>query len=99
MSECQKCKGTRKIVTPFHTVVCPVCRGRKPEKKQYPPQIMRDVRQNYGLEPNDTSRDQMILEMSKDEILDRVTTWNGLIGYGDTIKRWVQDVYDIKLPD
>lgn len=64
---------------------------------KYPEDIMRDVRQNLGLEEADTSQDTRINNMSPDEVLDRVVTWAGLINYGGTIRRWIQGIYGIKL--
>lgn len=64
---------------------------------KYPPYIMKHVRENLGLEENDSSRDKEINKMSKLEVLDKVATWNGLIGYGYTISKWVQDIYGIEL--
>lgn len=61
--------------------------------------IMETVRQNLGLEADDTSRDNEINEMERDEILDRVCEWEGLIGYGDTIKSWIEDIWGISLDD
>lgn len=50
-------------------------------QKQYSDFIMRAVRQNIGLEEDDTSRDAEIMEMNGEEIVDRYLTWNGIIGY------------------
>lgn len=61
--------------------------------------IMEDVRQNLGLEPDDTSKDDEINEMSRDEILDRVCEWHGLIHYGDTIREWIENIWGIDLDD
>lgn len=61
--------------------------------------IMEDVRQNLGLESDDTSRDDEINEMTRSEVLDRVCTWHGLIGYADTIREWIEDIWGIDLDD
>ena len=50
-------------------------------QKQYSDFIMRAVRQNLGLDEDDTSRDEEIMEMAGAEIVDRYLTWNGIIGY------------------
>ena len=47
----------------------------------------------------DESKDDEIAEMSKEEVLDRVCNWNGLIGYGSTIKQWIEDIYGVNLED
>ena len=64
---------------------------------KYPEYITESVRQNLGLEEKDTSQDSRIENMSHDEILDRVSTWGRLIGYGSTIRRWITDIYGVKL--
>lgn len=64
---------------------------------KYSKEIMVAVRQNLGLEEDDESKDAEIMEMDKDEILDKVATWNGLLGYGNTIKTWVEDIYNVAL--
>ena len=63
----------------------------------YPEYIMRYVRQNLDLEPDDTSKDSIINKMSHDDILSRVCEWNGLINYGSTIRNWIQSIYHVSL--
>lgn len=65
--------------------------------EKYPVYIVETVRQNMGLEPEDNSQDDEILKMSKKEILNRVCDWEGLIGYGDTIKAWIENIWGISL--
>lgn len=60
---------------------------------KYPENILSYVRQNLGLRPDDTSQDEVINEMSKPEVFSCVCNWHGLIGYGDTIRQWVNDIY------
>lgn len=66
---------------------------------KYPEYIMMCVRQNLGLDEIDVSRDMEIYSMSRKEIFNAVCTWNGLIGYGNTIVDWVKDIYQISLND
>lgn len=63
----------------------------------YTDYIMESVRQNLGLDHDDTSKDSLIAEMDKDEILDRVATWNNLINFGSSIRSWVEDIWGIDL--
>lgn len=63
----------------------------------YPDAIMEAVRQNLGLEKNDTSMDDTIMKMSKDEVLDRVGTWNNLIGFGPSVRSWVEGIWGVDL--
>ena len=64
---------------------------------KYPENIMRKVRGNLDLELDDTSRDVEIEGMSKREVFDRVCNWDGLINYGDTIIKWINQIYGIDL--
>lgn len=64
---------------------------------RYEDHIMRYVRENLGLEPDDTSRDEEISNMSQSEVLDRVLTWHGLCNYGDTVLNWVDDIFNVDL--
>ena len=59
----------------------------------YPEYIMCYVGQHLGLNPNDTSEDDAINAMAESEIFSRVCDWNGLLGYGDTIRVWIKDVF------
>lgn len=63
----------------------------------YPENILRLVRQNLDLEPTDTSMDEEINAMSRNEIFNRVCEWEGLIGYGRVICEWIKDIYGIDL--
>ena len=67
-------------------------------QKQYSDFIMRAVRQNIGLEEDDTSRDAEIMEMSGEEIVDRYLTWNGIIGYTyniiDVVSQAIYEAYE-----
>ena len=64
---------------------------------KYPENIMRMVRGNLDLELDNTSRDGEIEAMSKREVFDRVCSWDGLINYGDTIVKWINQIYGIDL--
>lgn len=63
----------------------------------YPENILRLVRQNLDLESTDTSMDEEINAMSRNEVLDRVCEWEGLIGYGRVIREWIKDIYGVNL--
>lgn len=69
------------------------------EKMKYPEKIMRDVRKNLGLDEMDTSMDLEIFQMDREDILNSVCNWNNLVGYGGTIRGWIEDIYQIKLKD
>ena len=64
-------------------------------QKQYSDFIMRAVRQNIGLEEDDTTLDAEITEMDGEEIVDRYLTWHGIIGYtSDIIDVVSQAIYE-----
>jgi len=70
-----------------------------PAEKKYPDYIVRDVRQNMGLEPDDTSRDSEILTMTPAEIFDRGLEWQGIIGYSHRILSAIEEIFDINLDE
>lgn len=64
---------------------------------KYPENIMRDLRQRKGLEPNDTTCDDEINTLTPNEAFEEVLEWDGLIDYAYTIKQWIKDIYGINL--
>lgn len=64
---------------------------------KYPDYIMQYVRNSLGLDEYNTERDDEINSMNKEELLNRVCNWNGLVDYGNTIKHWVEDIYKVNL--
>lgn len=64
---------------------------------KYPDYIMQYVRNSLGLDEYNTERDNEINSMDKEEVLNRVCNWKGLIDYGNTIKNWVEDIYKVSL--
>ena len=48
---------------------------------EVPEYIMRDIRENMYLEPDDTSRDEDILELDGEDFLNKWLEWNGICGY------------------
>lgn len=60
---------------------------------KYPDYIMCYVRQNLDLQPDDTSEDDAINAMDESEVFSRVCDWNGLLGYGNTIRIWIKDIF------
>ena len=63
---------------------------------KYSENVMECVRQRFGLEKYDDSRDEEINQLSPDEVFDHVCNWNGLLGYATTIKTWIGDIYKVK---
>jgi hypothetical protein len=59
--------------------------------------IIRDIRENLGIGPDDTSKDDEINRMSPDEIFNRWCEWNGFIAYHRKFKRVIGDIYGIDI--
>lgn len=74
-----------------------VCGEATKFAKVYPEYIMKTLRQRLGLDESDTSKDNYLNTLSKNEVLYEVCQWDGLLGYDTIIKRWVNDIYDIDL--
>lgn len=66
---------------------------------KYPENIMEYVRQRFGLEKYDDSRDEEINQLSQAEVFAHVCNCNGLLGYVPTIKSWIVDIYNMKLEE
>lgn len=60
--------------------------------------VMQAVRQMFDLEPNDTSKDEEILQMDKREVFSLYCRWNGLIGCWDEyILDAVESIFNVSL--
>lgn len=67
---------------------------------KYPEYIMKYLRQRKGLEEDDTSSDDRLNNMSRNEVFKEVLNWNGLLGNWDIdIKAWIKDIYGIDLDE
>lgn len=66
----------------------------------YPNYIIKKLRNRLGEDENDSSVDDEILSLSKNEVFSHVLKWDGLLGSWDyEIKRYVNDIYGINLDD
>ena len=63
----------------------------------YPEWLLKNIRQNLGLEPDDTSQDDEINAMSKQEVFERYLTWQGIIGYSNKIILAIETIYNVDL--
>lgn len=67
-------------------------------RKSYNEDVMKALRQHRGLEPDDTTEDADIMNMSKQDVFNNYCQWNGLLGgYGYALLNVVEDIYDINL--
>lgn len=48
--------------------------------RKYNDDIMEAVRQRMGLDEDDTSKDDKIMKMDKEEVFKEYCQWNGLLG-------------------
>lgn len=59
--------------------------------------IIKDVRENLGIGPDDTSKDDEINRMSLNEIFNRWCEWNGFINLSKQFRRVIGDIYGIDI--
>ena len=59
--------------------------------------IINDIREYLGVEPDDTSKDEDINKMSDDEIFHRWCDWNGYINSSEKFKRVIGCIYGIDI--
>lgn len=59
--------------------------------------IIGDVRENLGLEREDTSKDNRIDGMSPNEIFKRWCEWNGFINYSGTFREVISSIYGVDI--
>lgn len=67
--------------------------------KKYDEFVMRNLRERRGLEPDDKSEDDEILQMSKRKTVEEYFAWEGIIGWGDAMIRVIKEVYGVNLKD
>ena len=59
--------------------------------------IIRDIRENLGIGPDDTSKDGEIDRMSLNEIFNRWCEWNGLINWSGRLRSVVGNIYGMDI--
>ena len=64
---------------------------------QLPLNILKTLRASLGLDEDDTSKDNIINNMSKFELLEHVCNYEGLINYAGVILGWINAIYDMNL--
>lgn len=61
-------------------------------------EILGYVRQRLGADDeDDTSYDNEINMMTNNELFDEVLNWIGIIGYGNDIRLWIDEIYGTSL--
>lgn len=58
--------------------------------------ILGNVRENLGIEPDDDSKDERIDRMDNDELFKRWCDWHGLLGWDGSIKGTLRDIYGVE---
>ena len=66
-------------------------------KYNYPPHIIKILREAEGLDKNDTSRDEEFQETYPETVFETVLQYEGIIGYVFTILSWIEDIFKVKL--
>lgn len=70
----------------------------KSTKTKYNDVVMKAVRQNMGLEENDESADNEIMQMDEKEVFKAYCHWNGLLGnYYSTLMKTVENIFGVEL--
>jgi hypothetical protein len=69
----------------------------KKNTEKISPDIIMCVRENLGVGPEDTSKDDKINIMSHNEIFDRWCEWNGFINCSEWFKRVIGNIYGINI--
>lgn len=64
---------------------------------QLPLNILKTLRASLGLDEDDTSRDEVINNMSKRELLEHVCNYEGLINCAGEIINWINAIYQVNL--
>lgn len=62
---------------------------------KYDDTTYEEVRQRLGLDESDASRDDDIDMMPRKDVFNHVCSWNGLMEYGYTLRKWVNDIFDV----
>lgn len=57
-----------------------------------PDKVLEALRQRRGLDEDDDSQDSEIALMHSDEMFDEFCNWRGLIGWGPTLRRIMEDL-------
>jgi hypothetical protein len=63
------------------------------------PCIIKDLRQNFGVGPEDQSEDGIIALTPKEMIFKRYLTWHGIIGYDFMIKSALEEIYGVEFKE
>ena len=56
------------------------------------PAILRELRIAKGLEFDDSSHDEALKSYSREEALQTLLEWEGIIGYTSKILKWLEDI-------
>lgn len=94
MSICRNCK----YFTNGDSDRTEYCAGFEAKENRYPEHIMQTLRKRLGLvSRDDTSRDNEINKYTPNEAFEEMCNWEGILGYANTIKGWIKDIYGIDL--
>lgn len=67
---------------------------------KYIDEVMEAVRQRMGLEEDDESADEEIMQMDRSQVFKEYCLWHGLLGnWCDTLLEVVENIYDVELKE
>lgn len=65
---------------------------------KYNDEVMKAVRQSLGLEEDDESSDDEIMNMNRKRVFKIYCQWNGFLGsWYDTLLQVIENIYNVKL--
>lgn len=65
----------------------------------YPEYILRKLRQRADLDSDNDSMDDRFNELSPSEAFAEVCAWEGLRGWDETVKGWIESIYGFDIDD
>ncbi|MDD5454029.1 MAG: hypothetical protein PHW62_00815 [Candidatus Ratteibacteria bacterium] len=79
-------------------ITCPAERP-VPNTERLHDSTLSDIRESFGLDPTDTSKDSQINGMSNDQLLDRWCSFQGFINWGERIRATIREIYCIEFSE
>lgn len=67
---------------------------------KYNDEVMKAVRQSLGLEEDDESSDDEIMNMNRKRVFKIYCRWNGFLGsWYDTLLQVIENIYNVELKE
>lgn len=68
-------------------------------EEKYGKEIARIIRIQFGLSPNDSSNDHVLLKLNNDAVFSEVLKWKGVGNLNCDIRRWIKHIFHVTLDD